>query len=155
MNKSTAILSAALLAGVSSVSAQDAKIVVRSESGNDEAYALTEATMLSVTSAGVSVDKGAVIGWDKVARISFLTPTGVEGVAADAQAWRIAENPVGDRLVVEGHDGSAAHLSICSLGGAVVMASDSWKGESLDVSGLASGIYILNINSKSAKFIKK
>ncbi len=72
----------------------------------------------------------------------------------DAARLRLACNPVGGLLRINGHDGSRTVLKIAAMTGTTVF-STIWQGEDLDVSGLKPGLYFVTIHSKTIKFIKK
>lgn len=107
---------------------------------------------------GVTVTNGsetASMSWDDFSRLSFYVTTGLEGVVADSAAQiRLRENPVGNLLLVEGAFSDSA-LAIYSVNGVCYVSLSHWQGESLDVSSLPAGLYILSIDNKTVKFYKK
>ena len=124
--------------------------VVRFLSENGEAVKtapLTTDTRITF-GQGVTVTNGSEtesMSWDAFSRLSFYVSTGLEGVVADPSAQiRLRENPVDNLLMVEGAFSGVCHLSL-----------SHWRGESLDVSSLPAGLYILSIDNKTVKFFKK
>ena len=72
---------------------------------------------------------------------------------------RISPNPVGDMLILSG-PGSEVQVQICDTRGRVVLEKNSWfTSDPLDVSRLASGIYLLRIRGNSSlrteRFVKQ
>ena len=107
---------------------------------------------------GVTVTNGSEtesMSWDAFSRLSFYVSTGLEGVVADPSAQiRLRENPVDNLLMVEGAF-SDSPLGIYSVSGVCHLSLSHWRGESLDVSSLPAGLYILSIDNKTVKFFKK
>lgn len=90
-----------------------------------------------------------------VQKIVFNKSTGIEEIAGDASAIVVAPNPVRDNLIVRGaNDLYGSDLSIYSALGQLVFKQSAWNGETIDVSQLPSGIYFINIQSTTIKFIK-
>lgn len=92
--------------------------------------------------------------YGEVSRITFKT--GNSGVSSAITAdLKVKTNPVKSMLEVVGYDASQEYnLAIYSLTGQEVMRVADWKGEAINVSGYAAGIYFININSTTIKFIK-
>ena len=100
-------------------------------------------------------DPEMAFAYRQTSAIRFNTnATGIAGVEAQGRL-RLLRNPVADVLEVTGHDGSIASVSVTALSGAVVLRTQDWTGEPIDVASLAPGLYILNINKQQLKFIKK
>lgn len=123
---------------------------------------LTAELKLSFTTDGFTVGAENVgnarkFSYADVEKITFGEGTsGICDVIDAGVSLTLAENPVGDLLVVNGHDSSSpATLRINALNGSQVVLIDGWNGEAVDASKLTSGLYILSINSKTIKFIKK
>ena len=49
----------------------------------------------------------------------------------------------------------AENAAIYSIGGEKVVDLKSWNGNPVNVGSLTNGVYILKVNNKSFKFIKK
>lgn len=107
---------------------------------------------------GVTVTNGsetASMSWDAFSKLSFYVSTGLEGVMNDPSARiRLRENPVYNLLQVDGAFSDSA-LGIYSVSGVCHLSLAHWQGESIDVSSLPSGLYILSIDNKTVKFFKK
>lgn len=75
-----------------------------------------------------------------------------DAVAAQLQ---VEPNAVQSTLNITGFDASqSANVAIYNVAGQQVMSINNWSGDSIDVSALAAGIYFVNINSTTIKFIK-
>lgn len=94
--------------------------------------------------------------FENVTKITFGDETGVQAEMAENFDLVVSPNPVGATLNVKGYNATEpAQLVIYSVAGGEVLRANAWKGESLDVAHLASGIYILKIDNQTLKFIKK
>lgn len=94
--------------------------------------------------------------FENVTKITFGGKDGVKAEMADRFDLTVSPNPVGATLNVKGYNATEpAQLVIYSVAGGEVLRANAWKGESLDVAHLASGIYILKIDNQTLKFIKK
>ena len=73
----------------------------------------------------------------------------------EAQSLVVMPNPVRDNLCLQGgNDMYGADVNIYSATGMHVMCVANWCGETLNVSHFAPGIYIINIQSVTLKFVK-
>lgn len=71
-----------------------------------------------------------------------------------ANPLRLAYNPVGEILRINGYDGGRTTVQIFNVTGTKIFSS-AWQGEDLYVGNLTSGLYFITINSQTIKFIKK
>lgn len=122
---------------------------------------VTDTMYLRFTNDGVDVYDGDATApfatfWHNSLQYFKLMYDGA-GVETPVQesALRLVENPVADVLTVTGHDGTPARLAILSLNGSVALQISQWQGETVNVSSLAPGLYILKIDNTTFKFIKK
>ena len=121
---------------------------------------VTTASVLRFSSEGVEVCEEdqtvAVIPYTGLTTLTFVygTATGVESVKS-TPAFGLRENPVRNHLEVVGYGNDATQLAVYDTAGRQRIAIDGWKGESVNVSTLPSGIYYLTINKTTIKFIKK
>ena len=155
MKRTLAILLAAA-AGYGYASA-DASVVVAS-ANSSASFPLTIDTRIAFGDKGVSVINGTqteTVDWKDVQSVSFAGVSGIAAVSAETPGWSLRESPVGNTIEVVGCDVLPARLSVVSLNGAGAISIDGWNGEAIDASSLPAGIYIININNSSLKFIKK
>lgn len=119
---------------------------------------LNTGTKISFSQTGVDMaNEGADIisfPYADIKAISFGHTSGVTGISMQ-RTFGLRQNPVENALEVVGHDGSPSDLFISSMAGVRMKSVKKWNGEAIDVSSLPSGVYILSINNKSIKFIKK
>lgn len=160
MNRqTTSLLTAGVIAAATALSASaEMSVRVQDAVGNDVTAPLKLSTRISFGQAAIEIaNEGTAtlsIPYADALSISFVTPSSVAPVLADS-GLRLKHNPVGDQLELTGYAGAPSAMSISSLSGLRMMSLANWTGEAIDVSSLAPGIYILNIDSKTIKFIKQ
>lgn len=68
----------------------------------------------------------------------------------------IYPNPAENNLVIEGAKNMyGSDVCIYSMTGVLITKHSHWNGETIDVSHLNPGIYFVNINSTTLKFVKQ
>gem|GEM_PF-1568148 len=101
--------------------------------------------------------EGIVLSLGDLSRLTFITtPTGITGPVMAREGFGLVNNVVSDALqVTVPSDFTKADIAIVSLSGRLVNRIGGWQGESVDVSSLAPGLYLITINSQTLKFIKQ
>lgn len=115
-------------------------------------------TKMKFTPTGVEITNGnevATYAYGKISKIRFETGTTSITDVTRETSLSLRDNPVTDYLEIDGHDGTPVSLTVTALSGTVLNITDSWKGEGVNVSHLAPGIYLVTINKETLKFIKK
>jgi hypothetical protein len=80
--------------------------------------------------------------------------TSIETVNASSAS--IFPNPVKDNLIIQNAEKIyGSDIYIYSMTGVLVEKYSQWNGESINVSDLAPGVYFVNSNSTTLKFIKQ
>lgn len=159
MRRFTLLLGLALSLGATADNTQPLSAVCMGTDGSElSATQVWTGSRITFGEAGVTIGDPAVAEsttpWQGLGSIRFVSNTvKVDEVAASA--LRLRHNPVGDLLEVLGHDDGVQPLAVTSVGGAVCRNVPQWSGESVDVSGLAPGVYVLTIGETTLKFIKK
>ena len=158
-NPTRLLLASAMLASVSLVNAKSEVEVKDPDGGETVTAPLKVGTIISFDNAGIRIanegDPDVTVSLAEGKIISFLTtPVSVGNIGAD-RSLALRRNPVETMLEITGHDGNPAVLTVTSLAGQQLVKIDGWQGENVDVTSLVSGIYILNINNQTFKFIKK
>lgn len=91
-----------------------------------------------------------------VAKITFNEALGLDAITATNNNVTISPNPTRDNLTIScSEDMFGSDLYIYTLTGALVTKQTNWNGESINVSDLNAGVYLININSTTLKFIKQ
>lgn len=96
--------------------------------------------------------------YSDVIKITFNEELNTESVKAtdyNAEA-AIFPNPAKDNLSISvAEEMYGSDLCIYSLTGTLVTKQTNWNGESINISSLNPGIYFININSTTLKFVKQ
>lgn len=88
--------------------------------------------------------------------IRFASGTSAIGTVAAPSAYKLAETVVSSSLAILGPTvAEGTPVAIYSVSGATVASIPAWKGESIDVATLASGVYVATVKNQSLKFVKK
>ena len=104
--------------------------------------------------AVVKTDGGMMTGISEVT-FSQSVPESVEGVDAERLAVKLFPNPVANELRLQGLR-EAAQVRVMGLDGALIIeATLTHNNGRIDVSNLVAGIYMLQVNQTTVKFIKK
>ncbi len=102
--------------------------------GPIETYSLSNISKLSF--------KSAVTGVDELSLSGTLT-------------MKVYPNPVSDIIYIQNAPESIYKLSIYRMTGSLVLTTQMNSGDkSIDVSFLQSGLYLLNVNGRTFKFVK-
>jgi hypothetical protein len=110
------------------------QLVMDFKSGADDTYALPDVQKLYFDAA-VFVDDHALPGHEKLS---------------------VYPNPVGDVITITGIPEAARKLTIYRMDGGLVMSLDVTSShESINISSLSTGLYLVNASGFTTKFVKK
>lgn len=102
----------------------------------------------------VKTDGEMMVGVSEV-KFSQSVPESVEGVDAERLAVTLFPNPVTSELRLQGLRENA-QARVLSLDGALLIeATLTPNNDRIDVSALAAGVYLLQVNETTVKFLKK
>jgi len=80
---------------------------------------------------------------------------GTQTFAEDAKGLTLYPNPGGDFVKINSETFESLHTRIYSLTGQLVKQGTYQSDENIDISGLAPGLYFVQINGSTLKFSKK
>ena len=90
-----------------------------------------------------------------VKKIVFIANSSVESITGSSADVIVTPNPVVDMITLRGADEVVgSEINVYSIDGQNKLRISEWNGESIDVSYLPAGIYIINTQSKNLKFVK-
>lgn len=130
--------------------------------GAEKDYHTQNVAKIEFTQDGINVirtnDTGdTYLFSDGVEKIMFhpSNPSAITTVKNDgSQEMTLFVARNGNYVRVNGWMGDKAQVSIYALNGQQVLALGNWKGSDINVSALPSGIYVIKVGNKSAKFRK-
>ena len=155
------MIAVALMLSVATVSNADKAIKIHSYDTEAQPieYLLSDITKIKFASTNFSVETsedvaGQAFYLKDVSKITFGESSSVE-VAERATAAVVTPNPVKNNLVVKGgQELYGSDMNIYSVTGMQVLRVAAWQGETIDVSQLPAGVYVINIQSETIKFVK-
>ena len=150
-----------MLLGDLNVNAERAMQIHLNESGSEPVeYTLSVISKIKFDANGFNLigqDESIIDSFDfsNVKKISFINDSRIDFALESENKLLVTPNPVKDYLVIRGADLSKdTELNLYSITGNHILRINSWNGESIDVSYLPAGIYIINLNSETIKFVK-
>ena len=102
-----------------------------------------------------SDEKGTTYAFDKVQKILIsLNTTALNDATADSKLT-LTVSTDGAEMSFNGWDSNiAAPLYVYDAGGRSVLHREAWRGETVSISALAKGVYVVKAGGHSAKFRK-
>lgn len=127
--------------------------------GDEQNYALDQVARIEFASEGVTVVASDETGdtylfEDNLERILFhpTVQTGVANVKDDRMTLFVARD--GNHISIRGWSGVSDRVSIYDINGRRLINIADWAGADIDVSSLATGVYVITVGDKSTKFKK-
>lgn len=152
-------MAAALTLCALPLSAENVVEVHAPDNGGVTTAPLSTSTVISFKTQGLEISTNGSastnVAYANAEKITFKTSESSVAIIDAKSTLRLRRNPVESILEMQGHDGKCAKLAVTSLSGQVMISLKEWNGEAIDVSCLTSGLYLLNINNQTFKFIKK
>lgn len=162
MKKQSKVLATALLTLLTSAAAlaDDVTTVMVVTSAGETGYPVDNTTVMKFGDDDMTVisadSEGTTYALDEIQKIVFgAAPTGIQTIAtAKPQGATLFISANGNQMKVNGWTEGAARLTVYNMQGAIVSGQSSWQGETVDISSLPHGIYIVKVGNKTAKFRK-
>lgn len=127
----------------------------------DNAYSIDAVQRIDFTGDQLNVvatdGTSTTYAFDQVVKITFSSTTTSLQTPASLKSQRLTFSVASDgsSLTVNGWDSSAtASLQLYSVAGTSVMDLAHWSGQTIDLSSLPHGIYVLKVGQLTAKFKK-
>ena len=121
---------------------------------------ITLENVIRFSENGVGIYKGETLqktfSYADLSSLSFFVSeeSGVSQVIT-SDGVSLRHNPVESTLEFNGTLENKTTLNIFDLAGGLRLSIQEWSGESVDVSGLTPGLYIIKFDNQTIKFIKK
>ena len=122
--------------------------------------AITTENVIRFSGDGIGIYKGKnlqeTLSYADVFSLSFVgSEGGVVSEVITSDGVSLRRNPVESTLEFYGTLENKTTLKIFDLTGGLRLGIQGWSGESVDVSGLNPGLYIIKFDNHTIKFIKK
>lgn len=139
---------------VSSSHAQTMNILLTN--GNSQNYSITSSSKIYFSSSNLvfnNVSSSTPI--DQIRKITFTTASKVENVNTNGIQLTLSPNPAKDYIVLSNAPEGKNTISIYSMTGATMLITSLHSSSStVDISTLPKGMYVVKIQTLTAKFIK-
>ncbi|RRC98418.1 T9SS type A sorting domain-containing protein [Prevotella sp. OH937_COT-195] len=135
--------------------ADDTHLIVQTRTGNSQ-FELNTLQSISLNETGIGIK-------DKNGKIDAFEYENIEKFYFQMLVNMIETNPVttfhvnidktGSMLNIQGVD-DFSNINIYNMNGQIVKKMSQWKGNSIDISSLTPGVYIIQVNKQALKFKK-
>ena len=152
----------ALMLGACPIAKADSMIEIHPFGSGTEVETVAISTDLKIDFVDKGFDfvrgEGDLVGsyeYSDVKKIVFIANSSVESITGSSADVIVTPNPVVDMITLRGADEFVgSEINVYSIDGQNKLRISEWNGESIDVSYLPAGIYIINTQSKNLKFVK-
>ena len=152
----------ALMLGACPIAKADSVIEIHPFGSGTEVETVAISTDLKIDFVDKGFDfvrgEGDLVGsyeYSDVKKIVFIANSSVESITGSSADVIVTPNPVVDMIILRGADEFVgSEINVYSIDGQNKLRISEWNGESIDVSYLPAGIYIINTQSKNLKFVK-
>lgn len=152
----------ALMLGACPIAKADSVIEIHPFGSGTEVETVAISTDLKIDFVDKGFDlvrgEGDLVGsyeYSDVKKIVFIANSSVESITGSSADVIVTPNPVVDMITLRGADEFVgSEINVYSIDGQNKLRISEWNGESIDVSYLPAGIYIINTQSKNLKFVK-
>ena len=156
------MIASALMLGACPIAKADSVIEIHPFGSGTEVETVAISTDLKIDFVDKGFDfvrgEGDLVGsyeYSDVKKIVFIANSSVESITGSSADVIVTPNPVVDMITLRGADEFiGSEINVYSIDGQNKLRISEWNGESIDVSYLPAGIYIINTQSKNLKFVK-
>ena len=156
------MIASALMLGACPIAKADSVIEIHPFGSGTEVETVAISTDLKIDFVDKGFDfvrgEGDLVGsyeYSDVMKIVFIANSSVESITGSSADVIVTPNPVVDMITLRGADEFVgSEINVYSIDGQNKLRISEWNGESIDVSYLPAGIYIINTQSKNLKFVK-
>ncbi len=146
-----------LFLSISQTFAQSTGVTVKLLDNSEQQFTLTNTGKFYFQNGMIMIDEGngsvTPIAVSTIRRITLQAGSGIESFSTDASLL-VYPNPTSDKLFFASEQVKTVEVAIYSMSGQLLMKSQTTTAESIDVSSLSKGIYIIKINEQTLKFSK-
>lgn len=143
--------------------ADDTDKVLIDAGSKSKLYAVSDIRRIEFNESDICVvettENGTVFAFEEIKKIVFnpSEADAVESIAMQAQRERISlfVSSDGNSITVRGWDNARTdNVELYNVSGERLLSLKQWSGETISVSNLPSGVYIIKVGKQSAKFRK-
>lgn len=121
------------ISNISTIKFKTTKIVINKKDNSTSDFYFSDITKITFNEEGTSIIE-----------------------SADTSKANIYPNPVKENLTINNANAIYGEdICIYSITGVLVAKHSQWNGETIDVSNLTPGVYFINTNSTTLKFVKQ
>ena len=147
------------LTGIIGVQAQSLLLTAKDGMATNRSLEIVRKFTFSNNSLLINYLSGPVETYslDNISKLTFKSViTGVDELNLESSAiMKVYPNPVSDVVYIQNAPETDFTVSIYRMNGMLVLTTKLSSGsKSIDVSYLSSGLYLLNVNSRTFKFVK-
>ena len=146
-----------LMLGSAFASSQAANhLVVNKGLDDEQSFAFSDLERLNFVAGGLEFAAGEsqIIPFGKIATIHFSSESSADRLTAQTgQDFAATVNASHTLLSLSGYE-EGSPVEIFAITGRRVLLVPSYRGQSLDISALAPGVYIVKSGSHARKFVK-
>jgi len=154
MIKKIFLLGFALFATGQLMMSQSFNMIVLTADGNETQYAVSDVQKIVFASSTMTVELKSGENRTDVSRVSFKDMTGIETPKQESSI-SVFPNPVVETLTVSGVKKGTV-INVFDLGGGLLKTVAAQENTAtINVASLQKGIYLLQIDKQTVKFIKK
>ncbi len=159
MQKKFTLLMFLFLTGIIGVQAQSLLLTAKDGMATNRSLEIVRKFTFSNNSLLINYLSGPVETYslDNISKLTFKSViTGVDELNLESSAiMKVYPNPVSDVVYIQNAPETDFTVSIYRMNGMLVLTTKLSSGsKSIDVSYLSSGLYLLNVNSRTFKFVK-
>lgn len=139
------------------------QLVFESTGGGYDIHKVSDVSRVKFVAGGLEVanvtrPSASVYPYESLDKVTFDTEGAFSGVVDverdDTPGIRVYPSPAIESVTVIGIGENKYRLCVYATDGRRVIAIDDYSGESIDVSALPSGVYIVAVGPATAKFFK-
>ena len=159
MKKRFTLLIVLFLAGIIGVQAQNLTFAKKDGSLTTKSFETLKKFTFSNNSLLINYLSGPIETYslDNISKLTFKSVvTGADNLSLPgAGIMKVYPNPVNDVVYIQNAPETDFIVSIYRMNGVLILNTKLSSGsKSIDVSYLSSGLYLLNVNSRTFKFVK-
>ena len=156
MKKNLAITLVAIFIGCATNKLYSQSIKFVLTDGTTSSYSLASSSIITFADDNLLYNTSEFTSTiESIRKITFDTSSGIDNISSDSGIFSVYPNPASDYLKFSLEIDQECQVHVYSISGQLLLSkSIRPASETVDVSALQSGAYIVRIKNQTAKFIK-